>query len=218
MAAAFFLRPGGWMFPFSFDCAIAVAALMGALVASVAPRRGGPADGLAGFCLLAALLARVEMGLAGIAIVAVETLLVRRQPLRLLRLVFFPLVSAAIVYAAASYGIPFERLVADGWLVVIRPPEAFRHVYRAYAGLDALGLRLAELGLAAAVLALIAAWLCAVAVASGIVSRRAPRSAGAARAVEIAGSDPARRAGDPRPPAARRLSRRPCRSCRHSCA
>src|SRR5262249_14799008 len=83
VAAAFFLRPGRWMFPFSFDCAIAVAALSWALVASTAPRRRGPADGLAGFCLLAALLARVEMGLAGVAILAVHVVLTRPAPLRL---------------------------------------------------------------------------------------------------------------------------------------
>ena len=185
VAAAFFLRPGGWMFPFSVDCAIAVAALTWALVAAagVSPRRRAPADGLAGFCLLAALLARVEMGLAGVAILAAHVLLARREPLRLLRLAFFPLASGASVYGFASYGIPVERLVDDGWLVVIRPPEAFRSVYRAYAGLDAPGLRLAELLLAAAVLAVAGAGLCAAAAAA---SRLASRSAGAARAVEAA--------------------------------
>src|SRR5262249_11437903 len=154
VATAMFVRPGGWLFPFSVDCAIAVTALTWALLASESdpPRR----DGVAGFCLLAVLLARVEMGLAGIAVLALHVL-ARREPLRLLRLAFFPAAAAAVVYGAASYGIPSARLVDDGWLRVLRPPEAFGNVYRAYAGLDAIGLRLAELALAGIVLVLIAA-------------------------------------------------------------
>jgi hypothetical protein len=182
VAAAFFVRPGGWMFPFSVDCAIAVAALTWAVV--LIEHGGARWDGAAGFCLLAATVARVEMGLAGVAILGAHVLLARRAPLRLLRLAFFPIASAAIVYGMASYGIPFARLVEDGWLVVIHPPEAFRNVYRAYAGLDAPGLRFAELLLAAAVLAVAGAVLCAAAAAA---SRLASRSAGAARAVEAAG-------------------------------
>ena len=52
-------------------------------------------------------------------------------------------------------GLARERLVADGWLRVLDPPEAFRNVYRSYAGLDRIGLRVAELLLAALVLALV---------------------------------------------------------------
>jgi hypothetical protein len=173
VAVAVFLRPGGWMFPFSFDCAIAVAALTGAVAAS--EKRRFASDGLAGFCLLAALLARVEMGLAGVAIVAFAA---RRKPIRLLRLAFFPVASAAAAYAVLSYGIPMPRLVSDGWLRVLDPPEAFRNVYRAYAGLDRIGLRSAELALVGVVLVLAAAFVC---LAAAVASRL---SAGIALAVE----------------------------------
>ena len=180
VSVAVFLRPGGWLFPFSFDCAIAVAALTWAL-SLTHPREGPGRDGLAGFCLLAALLSRVELGVAGVAILAIA---VRREPIRLLRLAFFPLSAAAVAYGAASLGIPFERLAADGWLVVIRPPEAFRHVYRAYAGLDRIGLRSAELALALILLVLAAA---VVAAAAAIAARLESRRPGAARAIEAAG-------------------------------
>jgi hypothetical protein len=89
------------------------------------------------------------MGVVGIAMVTVAVLAGRREPLRLLRLAFFPLAASAAAYGAISYGIPRERLIADGWLSVLSPPEAFVRVYRAYAGLDRLGLRFAELALAA---------------------------------------------------------------------
>ncbi|HEY2797329.1 MAG TPA: hypothetical protein VGK26_05520 [Thermoanaerobaculia bacterium] len=174
VAAAFFQRPGGWMFPFSFDCAIAVAAMMGAVVLLLADRARW--DGAAGFCLLAATLARVEMGLAGIAIVALHVL-ARREPLRLLRLAFFPVAASAAVYGAVSFGIPRDRLVADGWLRVLDPPEAFRNVYRAYAGLDRPGLRAAELALCVCVLALAAAFVFFVAAAASRLGRGVTGSA-----------------------------------------
>ncbi|MDQ6894750.1 MAG: hypothetical protein M3167_19005, partial [Acidobacteriota bacterium] len=77
VAAAFFLRPGGWMFPFSFDTAIAVAAILAALAflngGGADEREAVPGrDGLAAACLLAALLARPELGAAGIAAAALE--------------------------------------------------------------------------------------------------------------------------------------------------
>lgn len=179
VAVAVFLRPGGWMFPFSFDCAIAVAALTGAVAAS--EKRRSSADGLAGFCLLAALLARVELGLAGVAIVALAT---RREPIRLLRLAFFPVASAAAAYAVLSYGIPVPQLVSDGWLCVLHPPEAFRNVYRAYAGLDRIDLRLAELALVGVVLVLAAALVClAAAVSSRLSAASATIVEGSAGAV-----------------------------------
>ena len=179
VAVAVFLHPGGWLFPFSFDCAIAVTALTWALALTARDRERS--DGLAGFCLLAALLARVEIGLAGVAILALAA---RREPIRLLRLTLFPLTAGAVAYGAVSLGIPVDRLVSDGWLCVIDPPEAFRHVYRAYAGLDRIGLRSAELALAFIVLALIAALVCATA---AIAARLEPRRPRAARAAEVGG-------------------------------
>jgi hypothetical protein len=185
VAAAFFVRPGGWMFPFSVDCAIAVAALTWAVV--LASGRGSRSwDGAAGFCLLAATFARVEMGIVGVAILAAHVL-ARREPLRLLRLAFFPLAAGAAAYATVSYGIPRERLVADGWLRVLDPPEAFRNVYRAYAGLDRPGLRMAELALAAVVLVLAAALVClAAAAASRLGPKSAPVLEAAASAILLA--------------------------------
>lgn len=180
VAAAMFLRPGGWLFPFSLDTAIAVAALTWACVfqdrADSGPRSRG---GAAGLCLAAALLARPEMGVAAVAVFAFTA---RREPLRLLRLAVFPLAAAAAVYGALSVGIGRERLVADGWLRVLDPPEAYRNVYRSYAGLDRIGLRIAELLLATLVLALGAALLAA---AAYFASRVGSRSRTAAILLEV---------------------------------
>jgi hypothetical protein len=162
IATAVFLRPGGWMFPFSFDTGLAVAALTWALVlAAWTQDRAG--DLGAGVCLLAALLARPELGLAGIVVFAAAA---RRSPRRLVPLAAAPLAAAASGYALISAGIPFDRLVSDGWLRMLDPPEAFRNVYRAYAGLDRPGLRLTELALAAMILTLFAAILVTAAFAA----------------------------------------------------
>ena len=157
VAAAMFLRPGGWLFPFSLDTAIVVAALTWACVFQDRSDPRGR-DGVAGGLLAVALLARPEMGLAAMAVFAFAA---RREPARLLRLAVFPLAVAGAAYAALSAGLPRDRLVADGWLRFLDPPEAFANVYRSYAGLDRIGLRVAELLLAALVLALAATLLAA---------------------------------------------------------
>ena len=154
---AYFLQPGGWLFPFSFDTAIAVAAVSGALVFA----SGGAArDRPAAFCLLLALLSRLELGLAGMAAILFEA---RALPRRWKLLALAPTAAAALVYAGVSIGTPAVKLVSGGWLALMSPPPAFRNVYRVYAGLDRPGLRLAELALAAVVLVLIAALIAAAA-------------------------------------------------------
>jgi len=175
VALAFFLRPGGWLFPFSFDTAIAVAALTWALVLAL-PATGAGGLGSA-LCLFCALLSRPELGLVGIVAIGIEA---RGRPGRMRLLALLPLAAAALVYAGLSAGIPAARLISDGWLALLRPPDAFRNVYRAYAGLDRPGLRMAELALAAVLLALIAALLAVAAAAARAASGRP----GAARAVE----------------------------------
>jgi hypothetical protein len=180
VAAAAFLRPGGWLFPFSFDTALAVAALLWALEFSLRERSSG--DAAAGAVLLVALLARLEMGLAGVVVLGLAAL---RAPRRLGRLAAAPLVVAAAAYGIVSLGIPFDRLVADGWLRLIDPPEAFRNVYRAYAGLDRIPLRLAELLLASLVLLLAGLLLAAGSLAAHRLSRRNPSAALAAAAAPI---------------------------------
>ena len=178
VAAAMFLRPGGWLFPFSLDTAIAVAALTWACVFQDRSDSRGR-DGAAGFCLAAALLARPEMGIAAVAVFAFAA---RREPLRLLRLAAFPLAAAAAAYTALSAGLARERLVADGWLRFLDPPVAYANVYRSYAGLDRIGLRVAELLLAALVLALCAALLAA---AAFFASRAGSRSRTPAALLEL---------------------------------
>ncbi len=174
VAAAVFLRPGGWLFPFSFDAAIAVAAMTWALELAA---RGAPrSDALAGACLWAALCARLEMGLAAVAVLAF-VVVHRREPRRLRRLALWPLAAAALAYVVVSAGIPLSTLEADGWLRLLDPPEAYRNVYRAYAGLDRPGLRLTELVLAGVVLLVVAALLAAAAA----VSSRASSSPASAR-------------------------------------
>src|SRR5262249_26962576 len=158
--------PGGWMFPFSFDTALAVAALTWAVELFL--RRG---DGAAGACLLAALLARPEMGALGACVLAVSA---RREPRRLLLLAAYPLSAAAGAAAAVAVGIPKARLIAAGWLRLLDPPQAFRNVYRSYAGLDRPALRLTELMLAAVVVAVVLAVLAGVAAVSGALAARSP--------------------------------------------
>jgi hypothetical protein len=177
VAAAVFLRPGGWLFPFSFDTAIAVAALTWALAFETGNADRRP--GAAAFCLLVALLARLEMGLAGVAVLALS---VWREPVRLLRVAVFPLTAAAVAYGAFSLGLSRGDLVADGWLRLIDPPEAFQNVYRAYAGLDRVGLRSVELLLAAMVLLVVASWLAACAL---VASRLAAMHRSAAATVQV---------------------------------
>ena len=182
VALPFFLRPGGWPCPFSVDTALAAAALFGVLATTA---KGGPPAGRGRDLLLAALVAiallsRLELGLAGAAAAALD---LRRTPRRLALAVGAPLAAAGLAYAAVSAGIPFETLVADGWLALLRPPEAFRNVYRSFAGLDRPLLRLGELALAAILVVLAA---CVLAAGAAVAERLRSKGAGASRAAELA--------------------------------
>ena len=150
IAVAVFLRPGGWTFPFSFDTAIAVAALTWVAWGCDAKTRAGTAAVALGLWL--AWISRVELGLAG---AAAALWALRGDRARLAIGVLAPAGAAAVVYALVSAGVPMETLVRDGWLAVLRPPQAFQNVYRTFAGLDAPALRLMELALAAFLLLLV---------------------------------------------------------------
>lgn len=163
VALAAFLRPGGWLFPFSLDASIAVAALTWALALSHG-KTSVPRDRAAGICLALALWARPELGALG---AAAAVLGARGEPRRWLRLAVWPGAAGAAGYAAVSWGVPFSTLISNGWLAVLKPPPAFQHVYRVYAGLDQPGLRLAELALASIVLLGIGALLAVGAKAAG---------------------------------------------------
>jgi hypothetical protein len=141
VAVAFFQRPGGChLFPFSFDTALAVAAITWALLAA-AGRESARGDRVAAIALAAALLSRPELGLAAIAALALE----RRRPRRLFVPALLPLAAAGVVYAALSAGTLLETLRREGWLAFVGPPQTFRNIYASYAGLDRSALRLAEL-------------------------------------------------------------------------
>ncbi len=180
VAAAMFLRPGGWLFPFSFDAAIAVAATTWALELSQRDTHKG--DAIAGAALAMALLSRLEVGLAALAIIAVAA---RAVPRRLMRLAAWPLSAAAAGYLLASVGIPIRTLVSDGWLRLLDPPAAFRNVYLAYAGLDQIGLRGAEWLLAAVVLLLAGAFLALASLAASRLRSRWSRLAVNAAAIGV---------------------------------
>jgi hypothetical protein len=167
VAVAFFLRPGGWMFPFSFDTAIAVAALTGALLFSQAKTRRG--DTWVAAALTAALLSRVELGLAGLAAMVWET---RGERSRWPTIAGAPLAIAGAGYGLLSAGVSLDSLIRDGWLRVVKPPEAFQNVYRTYAGLDEPALRLAEMGLAIIAVLIVTAGLAA---GSAAAARSGPR-------------------------------------------
>jgi hypothetical protein len=165
VVTAFFLRPGGQLFPFSFDTSIAVAVIAWALhLASGRP--AGERDWTAGLFLTFALLCRPEMGIAAVLVMLWEARLSRR----LFALVFAPAAVAAVVYAVLSIGTPFETLRREGWLAIVGPPESFRNVYAAFAGFDQPALRLAELAVAVLLLALVASLL----VVAAFLERAAP--------------------------------------------
>ncbi len=181
VAVAFFLRPGGWLFPFSFDTAIAVASVTGALACLAGPPKRRR-DLAAGALLLAALLSRPELGIAGVAAAVLDA---RSRPARFAALAAAPLLAASAAYAALSAGIPFEKLVADGWLALVRPPQAFRNVYRSYAGLDQPGLRGAQVALSAILVLLAGCLLVIAAAASERARRTSPRAAAAVEAAAL---------------------------------
>ena len=178
VAVAFFLRPGGWMFPFSFDTAIAVAALAGALLFSQAKTRRG--DTWVAAALTAALLSRVELGLAGIAAMVWET---RGERSRWPVIAGAPLAIGGTGYGLVSAGISLDQLVRDGWLRVVKPPEAFQNVYQTYAGLDEPALRLAEMGLAVIAVLIVIAGLAA---GSAAAARGGPRGGVLVQALTLA--------------------------------
>jgi hypothetical protein len=154
VAVAWFLRPGGQLFPFSFDTSLAVAADIWALFLA-AGRGAGKHDRIAAALIVVGLLSRPEMGLATLLILSWDAGWSRRLWL----LACLPLALAAPVYVALSAGAPIASLRREGWLAIVGPPGAFRNVYAAYAGFDRPGLRLAELALAAVLLTVVAALL-----------------------------------------------------------
>jgi hypothetical protein len=184
VATCFFLRPGGChLFPYSLDTSLAVAAVTGALLFA-SPSTSRRRDVLAAFLLLAALLARPEIGLAGIGAIALERLLSgdagsRR---RLGITAFLPIAAASAVYGAVSAATPLGTLKKEGWLTFLFLPREFKSVYTSFAGVDRPGLRVAELALTTIALLAIGAWVLLAALASG---RARPRSRGAASAIEV---------------------------------
>ena len=184
VAVCFFLRPGGChLFPYSLDTSLAVASVTGALLlASSGGSRSRDAGAAA--LLLAAVLARPELALAGIGALALERFFGRDSAAkrRSLLLAAAPIGAGAAIYAAISRGVPLPILKKEGWLTFLFLPPEFRNVYTSFAGVDRPGLRGAELALAAFALLGIGLWLLLAAIVS---ERSRSRSAPAARAVEI---------------------------------
>lgn len=185
VAVTFFLRPGGChLFPYSLDTSIAVASVTGSLLlaSGVVSRRR---DLFAATALTAALLARPEIGLAGIGAIGLERLLRGRGPERRLALIAFaPIAVASALYAAVSAGTPLPILQKEGWLTFLFLPAEFVNVYTSFAGADRPGLRAAELALALIALLAAGLWLLLAALAS---AREGARSAARGRIVEVAG-------------------------------
>jgi hypothetical protein len=183
VALFFFLRPGGChLFPYSLDTSLAVAAAMWALVLAGGPRPGPRI--LLSISLLAALLARVETGIAAAVAALLPALSHRPASDRRRRLawVLAPIGIAALVYALFSARTPTATLRQEGWLTAFFLPPEFRRVYSSFSGLDRPGFRLAELALAVILIVLAAAWLVTVTYLSS--RARSPRLT---RAVELAG-------------------------------
>jgi hypothetical protein len=179
VAAAFFLPPGGChLFPYSLDTSLAVAACTWALVLASGPGLSTARERAAGACVLAAVLARPEYGLALSAALCFE----RPGPRRVLRLALVPVAVAGAAYAAISIGIPAATLRSEGWLAFLFAPSEFRNVYSSFSGLDRPGLRSAELALALVLLAVAGAFL----LAAGFAAARAARRPRASAAIQIA--------------------------------
>lgn len=184
VGVTFFLRPGGChLFPYSLDTALAVTAATGAVALSAS---GGSVrrDRVAALCILAALLARPEIGIAAIGALAVERLLASDSAAkrRLSVIAVFPLSAAAALYALVSAGTPTAILAKEGWLTFLFLPPEFRSVYSSFAGVDRPALRGAELGLAVIALLLVGVWLLVAALASARARRNTPA---AGRMIEI---------------------------------
>jgi hypothetical protein len=185
VAVTFFLRPGGChLFPYSLDTSIAVASVTGSLLLA----SGGGSrrrDLFAAAALTAALLARPEIGLAGIAAQILERLFGGREQKRRLALIALaPIGASSALYAAASAGTPLPILQKEGWLTFLYLPAEFVSVYTSFAGADRPGLRAAELALALIALLAVGLWLLLAALAS---ARGGARSAATGRIVEVAG-------------------------------
>jgi len=184
VAVTFFLRPGGChLFPYSLDTSIAVASVTGSLLfaSGVGSRRR---DLFAAAASTAALLARPEIGLAGIGALAVERLfggdVAAKRRLAVLALP--PLAAAAAIYGAVSAGTPLAILQKEGWLAFLFLPPEFRSVYTSFAGVDRPALRAAELALALIALLALGLWLLLAAVAS---ARARSSSAAGGRTIEV---------------------------------
>jgi hypothetical protein len=185
VAVTFFLRPGGChLFPYSLDTSIAVASVTGSvlLASGVRSRRR---DLFAAAASTAALLARPEIGLAGIAALVLERLFGgREEKRRLALLALAPIGAATVLYAAASAGTPLPILQKEGWLTFLYLPAEFVNVYTSFAGADRPGLRAAELALALIALLAVGLWLLLAGLAA---ARERARSAATGRVVEVAG-------------------------------
>ena len=184
VGVTFFLRPGGChLFPYSLDTSLAVTGATGAVVLSAS---GGSVrrDRVAALCLLAALLARPEIGIAAIGALAAERLLASdvAAKRRLAVVAVVPLFAAALIYALVSVKTPTAILAKEGWLTFLFLPPEFRSVYSSFAGVDRPALRGAELGLALIALLLVGAWLLLAALASARARRSTPA---AGRAIEV---------------------------------
>jgi hypothetical protein len=184
VGVTFFLRPGGChLFPYSLDTSLAVTGATWAVVLSAtggSPRR----DRVATFCLLAALLARPEIGMAAIAALGAERLFAGDSAAkrRLAWLAGVPLLAAGVVYAVVSLGTPTAILKREGWLTFLFLPPEFRSVYSSFAGVDRPGLRTAELGLALISLLAVGVWILLAALASARTGRSSPA---AGRTIEV---------------------------------
>ena len=186
VGVTFFLRPGGChLFPYSLDTSLAVTAATWAVVLSASggsPRR----DRVSAIAIFAALLARPEIGVAAIAAIGAERLLLfsadAAAKRRIARIALTTLLAAGAVYAVVSLGTPVEILKKEGWLTFLFLPPEFRSVYSSFAGIDRPGLRSAELGLALVSLLFAGVWILLAALASARASRKSPA---AGRAIEV---------------------------------
>ncbi len=153
---------GAFLFPYSIDSLIAVAAGLAALALTA---RNGPRQSwiVAGAALGIALGARVEIGSLVLAIVAIGGLRFSRtiHDRRWLRVAGLGAAIGIVIYGVAFFGIPLRDLWPEGPGAVFSPPGEWRAVYRLVAGLDdpAAGFRRVATSLFLDVIVVGGAWL-----------------------------------------------------------
>jgi hypothetical protein len=182
---------GAFVFPYSFDSLLAIAASLASLALFAGPP-GRLRDAAAGAAAAVALASKPEVGVAALVVIGVAALRSSTRRIDLPRAVRIGAVGGAAslaAYAFAFRGVPVRALAREGPLVLFDPPAEWRRVYGLISGFDDPARNLSRMATAAflGLLVLAAALLAARLEARQPAARRPARIAwGAAVAAALA--------------------------------